>query len=268
MTTRPAASPRHPHAESVVPQANHHAGRTWTVAGDGTADFSSIADAVTAADAGDTIVIAAGLYLESLHIDKAVHLVGPGDPRFVEHDIDSDDEPYALIMGTDFETIRWTANGGSIRDLVISRASRTSDSLPTSTLLRMRTGKVRVERCILAEGAHSAVECRGGDIELIRCHVRNVNIGATIIDTAMILDRTHIEGPNVLALDVETGATATLTDNCFEGRTVLRGDVLAFEGNDIDTLFVHHTLNISGNRMSTVVHVCDFRSEPPVAVSI
>jgi hypothetical protein len=241
--------------------------RTWTVALDGSGNFASISGAVSAATAGDTIVIAPGLYLESLHITKAVHLVGIGDPRFLQDDIDEDEGSYALIMGTGAQTIRWTANGGSIRDLVISHVSLTPDNARTSALLRVQGGTLRVERSILADGAQCGVDCDGGEIVLVRCHICAVNVGVRLRDTAATLERTHVEGADVLALHLEDGATATLTDNSFEGRTILQGTVRSFSGNDIDILLVHGALSISGNRVSTIVHACDDRTEVPVAVS-
>lgn len=268
MATPPATSARLLFAHNVIPFPSRRASSTWTVSADGDADFTSIADAVAVAVDGDTIALAAGLYLETLHIDKAVHLVGPNDPRFVEEDLDSDEEPYALIMGMGPEAIRWSANGGSIRDVVITRAGGTAESMLTSSLIRMRTGKVRVERCVLTDGAHCAVTCRGGEMNLVRCHIRNVSVGACVLDSSVTLDRVHVEGSEVLALHVEHGASATLRDNSFEGRTVLRGEVPVFQGNDIDTLFVHDTLSTGGNRISSLVHVCDFRSEAPFAVGV
>jgi hypothetical protein len=268
MATHPAISARRPHVSNVIPFHRRRAANTWTVSLDGTADFSSIQDAVTAAQDGDVISIAGGMYLESLHVDKAIHLVGPSDPRFVEMGFGTDAEPYAIIMGTGAESINWSANGGSIRDLVITRAASTPESMLTSALIRMRTGFLRVERSLLTDGAHSAVTCRGGEISLVRCHIRNVSVGACILDTAVTLDRTHIEGSEILALHLEAGATATLTENSLEGRTVLRGDVSGFAGNDIDTLFVHNTLGTGGNRISSLVHVCDFRAKATFAIGI
>jgi hypothetical protein len=268
MATRPAASSRrrssHPMSSPVMRQS----ARTWTVALDGTADYSSIAEAVAAATDGDTISIAAGFYLESLHIDKAVHLVGPGDPRFVEEDIDTDEEPYALVMGLGSETVLWSANGGSIRDLIISRTTTVAVALAGSALIRQQAGALRVERCVLAEGAQRAVAADGGELSLVRCHIRQVNEGVVASESIVSLDRTHVEGADVLAMHLKSSSTATLTSNSFEGRTVLEGDVLGFAGNDIDMLVVHDTLNTAGNRMSTIVHVGDFLSQSLAPVSI
>lgn len=266
MAHHSTTTPSHAHVQNLVRFPSTRAARTWTVAPDGSADFPTVAEAIKAAVDGDLISVAPGLYIESLYVDKAVHIVGPVDPRFVEEDPDSDDEPYAMIMGTGAETIRWVANGGSISNIFVSRVPGTDDSDLVSSLIRMRAGNVRVERCVLADGAHCAVSCRGGDVELVRCHIRNVHVGACMLDTNVSMELTHVEGAEVLSLHVENGASAMLRNNSFEGRTVLRGDIRLFQGNDIDTLFVHDTLITSGNRISSLVHVCDFRNDTPFAV--
>lgn len=268
MANPPAMTARHPHVPNLIPFPAHRSGRTWTVAVDGSADFSSISDAVMAAADGDVISIAPGMYIESLLVNKAVHLVGPCDPRFVEEDLDSDEDGCAMIIGSGAETIRWSATGGSIRDLVITRADASPEMMLTSSLIRMKAGNLRVERSVLADGAHCAVSCRGGDIHLVRCHIRGVNVGACMLDTNVTMERTHVEGAEVLSLHVENGASAALKDNCFEGRTVLRGDIRLFQGNDIDTLFVHDALTTSGNRISSLVHVCDFRADAQLAIGV
>lgn len=256
------------YSNNIIQFPSRRASRDWTVSIDGDAEFSSISDALAVAESGDTIRIGPGMYIESLVVDKAVNLVGPVDPRFEISDVDSDELPYALIIGTGSETILWTANGGSIRDLAISRASGDPATLPTSALVRIQSGHLKVERSLLSEGAHAAVTSRGGHIELVRCHIRNIQVGVCILNAVASLDRTHIEGSDVLALHLESGSILSMTDNYFEGRTVLRGDVRVFQGNDLDTVFVHNTISTDGNRITGLVHVCDFTAGEPVAIGI
>jgi len=50
----------------------------WTVDDDGPADFSSIQEAINAANLRDTIYVKSGIYYESLKIDKCLKLIGEG----------------------------------------------------------------------------------------------------------------------------------------------------------------------------------------------
>jgi hypothetical protein len=238
-----------------------------TVSAENLADYSSIQDAVNDAHDGDTIVIDGGIYLETLVIDKAVHLVGPCDPRFASDELDCFDEtPYALVIGSGDVAITWTANGGSIRDMAISLVS--PEATETSTLVRIPSGSLQMRRCVLSEGAHVAVDCVEGSVEIARCHIRNVTVGVSVLAGSAVMERTHIEGAEICAVTVEPTARIAMKDCCLEGRTVLRGDVLLFEGNDIDVLFVHRSLALGNNRISSLVHLCDFGSVGEVAVGL
>ena len=50
--------------------------KTWTVDGDGPADFHTIQEAINAAEEGDTIFVNNGKYYENVIVDKTVSLVG------------------------------------------------------------------------------------------------------------------------------------------------------------------------------------------------
>jgi hypothetical protein len=264
-----ATSPAHLwHSHRILQFPERHAPRHITVSTSNAADHASIQDAIDAARAGDTIVIDAGMYIESLVIDKPVHLVGPNDPRFADEEIGSSDEsPCALIIGTGSETISWSAKGGSIHDIAISRVAVAGDD-GSDALVRLHDGELQLKRCVLADGAHHGVVIEDGTATITRCHIRNVNIGVAVNSGGATLQRTHIEGFEGVAVQAEPGVEISLEDNCFEGRTVIRATVRAFCGNDIDTLFVDETLPTSGNRVGSLVHLCAFRHGGDVAVGI
>jgi len=240
--------------------------RRLTVSTETLADYSSIQDAINNASAGDTVVIGAGIYFESLVIDKPVHLVGPCDPRFAEDEMDfSDEPPYALVIGTTDVTIRWSAPGGSIRDLAISRIPGAAEG---TALIRMNAGRLQLKRCLLSDGAFTAIACEAGEIDIERCHMRNVNVGLSVARGVADLRRTHVEGMEVVAINVEPTGAVALKDNCFEGRTVVVGELRAFEGNDLDVLFMCHPISVSSNRVSSLVHLCSFQAAVDAAVGL
>lgn len=241
--------------------------RRLTVSNEDVADYTSIQDAINDANPGDTIVIDAGLYLESLVIDKPVHLVGPSDPRFADDDMETgEDAEYALIIGVDAETIVWAADGGSVRDIAISMAGHLNTD--GTSLIRVISGKLQIRRCVLADGAARGVVCEGGQVEICRSHIRNMGVGVDLQGGETILERTNIEGSDSVAVNVEPDADITLRDNGFEGRTMLRGQIHAFSGNDIDTLVVDETLQPAGNRIGSLVHRWAFQPIGDVAVGI
>jgi hypothetical protein len=241
--------------------------RRLTVSTENLADYSSIQDAINDANAGDTIVLDAGMYLESLVIDKPVHLVGPNDPRFADEEMAASEEaPCAMIIGVDGDAIVWAANGGSIRDIAVSLAGK--DDGEATSLIRMTSGKLQVRRCVLSDGAYCGISCEGGQLDVSRTHIRHVEVGVCVLTGEARLERVHVEGPEVVAVNVEPNGEISLVDNCFEGRTMLRGAIQAFAGNDMDTLFMHDTFATAGNRISSLVHLCEFRSVGEVAVGV
>lgn len=92
------------------------------VAADGTGDYASIAQAVTAARDGDTIWVQPGTYTESVIIDKDITLAGGGGPDAVIITAPEDGpvhsfvggptEPYAIaLMGSNAEVAGLTLTG-------------------------------------------------------------------------------------------------------------------------------------------------------------
>ncbi len=77
---------------------NSNAARTWEVDDDGGADFTSIQEALNASSEGDEILVAEGIYRESLVVEKNITVRGAG-------------RDVTIINGSGFEVVSITADG-------------------------------------------------------------------------------------------------------------------------------------------------------------
>ncbi len=77
------------------------------VAADGTGDYTSIADAVAAANDGDKISVAAGEYSGGVVVTKAIEITGP------------DDATKVVWTATGVHVINWQAKGGKIANMTL-----------------------------------------------------------------------------------------------------------------------------------------------------
>lgn len=75
---------------------------TIYVGGTGTGNYTSIQDAIDAADDNDVIYVYNGTYQESLNIDKSITLVGENNENTI---IDGQGESYVVKLNTDYVTI-------------------------------------------------------------------------------------------------------------------------------------------------------------------
>jgi parallel beta-helix repeat protein len=77
------------------------------VAADGTGDYTSIADAVAAANDGDKISVAAGEYSGGVVVTKAIEIIGPDDAKKVVWSVSGS------------HVINWQAKGGKIANMTL-----------------------------------------------------------------------------------------------------------------------------------------------------
>ncbi len=91
--------------------------QTWTVDDDGSADFSKIQEAVNNASSGDIIYVHAGIYNESVEINKSLSLIG-------------EDRDLTTIQGEDSDFVIYiTANNVTVQGFTINKTiSRPYDS--------------------------------------------------------------------------------------------------------------------------------------------
>jgi len=127
------------------------------IAKDGSGEFTTIGEALRAAEPGDTLSIRAGTYAESLLVDKPVLLAAEGPVGSV------------VIEGDRSAAITVDAEA-TLRRLVVHCVSRQPQ--PTSMAVWLRKGSCRMERCQVSTTAGVGIGVFGGTGHVIwKCRV-------------------------------------------------------------------------------------------------
>lgn len=115
----------------------------------GSADYTSVNEAIRAAADGDTIVLRAGSYEEKILLDKGVHIA-----------VDPEAEPGDTIVTSGCIA---TANavGASITNLVIQQ------------LVDIRGGNLLLQNCELTQGSDGVRICTGANPTIRQCKIHN-----------------------------------------------------------------------------------------------
>ncbi len=146
--------------------------KTWYVGGDGKADFRVLAAAIAAADNGDVIVIAPGVYAAGANIVGKVFTMRSRDPN----------DP-AIVAGTVIDC--QTSGGYAIGDASVKPAQ--ADTRLTMVGLTFRggargtvlcdTAELTLSNCTFANGttewAGGALNCREGHVQATGCTFSN-----------------------------------------------------------------------------------------------
>lgn len=200
----------------VIDDADNHSGlsnvalattaritRSWTIARDGTGDFTTIADGIAAAGAGDTLRIAAGVYEEALlfgghdlvligagaALTRIVHTSDlPGGMLIFAGDSDLEFQQIGLGVLDEFEgTHGFTADDSRITlrncaliecglfvaasDLTLSRCTIYGNPPTTSgepaPLVWLLGGAANIERSIIVYGNNYGVACQDVSVSFL-----------------------------------------------------------------------------------------------------
>lgn len=114
-------------------------------------DFTTISEAITAAKAGDKIVIRAGRYEEGLVIDKALEIEGEGDTDAV------------VIQAVGKDAILFRAPIGQVRNLTLRQQGGGS-----WFCVDIAQGRLLLEGCDISSPHWSCVAIYGGANPMIR----------------------------------------------------------------------------------------------------
>lgn len=168
---------------------------TLSVAQDGSGEYTTIGDAVAAARDGDTILLAPGTYVESIHIDKDISLRGDGERDEIVITSPAD-EPLYLPREQQPYAIRVEDADVSIADLTLTG--------PTSALISLGGSHSITNVAFVGIGSHDKA-----DPDSI---TRFTGLILADGSTAQVRDSLFREASVI----VDPGAGATLEANEFE----------------------------------------------------
>jgi len=195
---------------------------TLTVAADGTGQFARISDALAAARAGTTILVAGGEYQDHLVIDKAVEIVGTGDRA-------------AGLRATRSCAVISSARGAVLKNLRIALET----DIDAAAVL-VTSGDLRIEDCEISSEGLSCIEVAGGEPQVSNCLIyQGRRSGIFVHDGASgRYKRNEIRDCKGSAIAVSSGAGPTFLDNVIRrcekgGIYVYSGGRGVFEKNDV-----------------------------------
>jgi F-box protein 11 len=187
-------------------------------------DYSKIADALQVAESGYRILIRPGLYREGIIIDKAVELIGDGDPGDV------------VIEATGKDVILFRANMGRAVNLTIRQAGEGE-----WYGVDIEQGRLDLEACDITSRSLACVAIHGGaDPRLRRNRIHDgQQSGVHVFDNGLgTLEDNEIVGNRLAGVSVKTGGNPTFRRNrIYDGNSsgvfVFENGVGVFEDNEI-----------------------------------
>lgn len=189
-------------------------------------DFTTVADAVTAATIGDTIAIGAGTFPTSVIFTKSLTLAGAG--RFS-----------TFLDGADAGRVLTTTPGVTltVRDLVVRRGAAPAAYGFGGAVLN--DGDLRMERCVLWD---SSAPVSGGALS-------NINGNAHLVDCTLLFNHAGFGGGAI-----DNNATLTLENCTITGGGAATGGAIINTG---DMTLINCTLSENTAQSGGALHLHD-----------
>ena len=211
-------------------------------------DFTSVGQAIAAAEAGDLILVRPGLYEESLLVDKPLDIVGDGAKEDIE------------IRGKNGPVLEFRTNIGLVTNLKLSQADGEG-----SYGVMIQQGRLNLEGCDISSRGGSCVYIEDGADPRIRHNtihagkengvvVRNGGLGT--------LEDNEITGNALAAVAIETGGDPSLRRNKIHhgkesGVAISERGLGTLEDNEIaGNAHVGVTVHTGGNPVLRRNHIC------------
>lgn len=213
---RPAPGPRRWKLMPLVPAPGSVDG-IRVVAQDGTGEFATIGEAVATAIEGESVLIRAGTYDESVIVDKGITITGEGDRAGVV---------VAPSAGT--AAFTFSGSGATLSNLTLRGTSAPVvivGGAPTlEGLFFDAVGGVALD----GVSAAAAIDVSGGSAAVIRANiVTGGAIGVRVADGTPILEANDVSGTTTAGIQVDGGAPVVTSnnvhDNLGSGVAILAG---------------------------------------------
>ena len=172
------------------------------VAADGSGEYTTIADAVAAANEGDKIFVAAGEYSGGVVVDKAIEIIGPDDPK------------QAVWSNSGYHVIYWQASGGSIANLTVHQ---TGGCELNCSAIHFDSGSARVENNFLSSDGGTAVYITGSTArpDVVRNTMSASKETGVFVDNqgAGTIDGNDIFDNGLAGIELKSGADPLIRNN-------------------------------------------------------
>lgn len=184
-------------------------GRTYIVAQDGPGDFGTIGEAVAAASDGDTVLVRPGRYVESVVIQKAIHVEGEGDRSAI------------VVEGPELPAFHVLADGSSLHGLTLTggRPRSEFEMIPREDLWQYAcltlSADASATDVIISDGADYGIMVLGSAAPTITgndIHQNHEGIGVQD-DAAPTISGNDIHENAVVGISVRDAAAPTITEN-------------------------------------------------------
>ncbi|CCG09408.1 Serine/threonine protein kinase [Pararhodospirillum photometricum DSM 122] len=191
----------------------------------GRGDYTSITEAVKAAAPGTRILVAPGLYRESITLDKPLELIGNGE----RDDI--------IIEATDAETLIFDTNIGLVRNLTLRSVMRNIKSY----CVWIRQGRLELDACDLSSDSLACLAVENNAAPWVRRNrIHDGKAGGIFVyeQGRGTFEDNEVTGNASAGIEVIEGADPVvrrnqISQNAYEGIWVYNKGAGTYENNDL-----------------------------------
>ena len=209
--TSMAAAPRQRHRELVVDAS-------------GNGQFTTIREALRAAETDDVILVRPGTYHEGILLDKSLTLAGEGPRERI------------IVEASGASALTCAAPSGRVANLVLRQAGGVK-----RPCVEISVGRILLEQCDISSRSYSCVAVHGSADPIVRCNRIHDGAGAGILvygDARGTFDENDVFAMTYAGIEVQDRADPTARHNRVHGGRasgifVHQGGRGTFDDNDV-----------------------------------